>query len=282
MSEKAYLDLLREVLTYGEHKTDRTGTGTLSVFGGVSLRFDMREGFPLLTTKKVYWKSVWSELRWFLDGCNDVTRLESEGVRIWTPWKRADGTIGHGTYGEGWRNFPGIDSLGWDTTVDQLQEVIELLRKEPTTRRALVSAWNPARIDCAALPPCHYSFQFQGTEDGWLDISYAMRSNDLFLGAPFNIASYAALLILVAECVGMKPRFVIHNVTGDAHIYDNHLEAVELQLSRDILPGRAKISIRDGAVLRHEDGTWLKGLSGFDLVLDEYTHHPAIPAPIAV
>jgi thymidylate synthase len=286
MSELQYLNAMRQVLAVGERKDDRTGVGTISMFGGVVIRFDLRDGFPLLTTKKVHWKSVWEELRWFLNGSNDVTQLEARGVRIWTPWKREDGTIGVGTYGEGWRAFPSIAASGEPIVVDQIHGVVEQLRNNPDSRRILVNAWNPGRIEGAALPPCHYCFQFYSVRSEeaaggrYLDLSYSMRSNDLFLGAPFNIASYAALLVLVAHACDMQPRFLIHNVPGDAHIYDNHIDAVEEQLSRSILTP-PMIAIKVGLDMC-KDGRWLHDLPDDALEIMDYYPHPVIKAPIAV
>lgn len=274
-NEQIYLNAINHVATRGEVREDRTGTGTLSVFGEISMKFDLRKGFPLITTKKIFLNSVIAELYWFLNGMNDVNWLEERNCKIWTPWKKADGTIGLGSYGLMWRDFHGVD---------QIAKCLELLRTEPHSRRILVNAWDASQNDDAALPPCHFGFQFnsQPREQGgrWLDLSYFMRSNDLFLGAPFNIASYGFLLCMVAKLVGMTPRFLSHHVVGDAHVYMNHLSQVHEQLSREPLsPPTVEISddIFQAPLLQGLD---TRGLDPIHVL--GYNHHPALRAPIAV
>lgn len=222
---KQYLDLLRRIKTEGVKKEDRTGTGTISIFGH-QMRFDMSEGFPLLTTKKLHLKSIIYELLWFLNGDTNVRYLQEHGVRIWNEWADENGDLGP-VYGSQWRSWP--DYRGGH--IDQIQNILCQLRNNPDSRRMVVSAWNVADIDSMKLPPCHCLFQFYVAE-GRLSLQLYQRSADTFLGVPFNIASYALLLMMVAQVTGLEPGEFIHT-TGDTHLYLNHLEQVDLQLSRE-------------------------------------------------
>ncbi len=222
---KQYLDLLERVIDEGFTKEDRTGTGTTSVFGH-QMRFDLSEGFPLLTTKKLHLKSIIHELLWFLKGSTNVKYLQENGVRIWNEWAKEDGELGP-IYGYQWRSWP--DYQGGH--IDQIKEVIESIQKNPDSRRHIVSAWNVAAIDEMQLPPCHILFQFY-VADGKLSCQLYQRSADIFLGVPFNIASYAILTMMVAQVCGLKPGTFVHTL-GDAHIYLNHIEQVKLQLTRE-------------------------------------------------
>ncbi|WP_010525307.1 thymidylate synthase [Nesterenkonia sp. F] len=261
-----YEDLLAEVLEHGTAKSDRTGTGTRSVFGR-QLRFDLSVSFPLITTKRVHFKSVAHELLWFLRGDSNVRWLQEHGVRIWNEWADADGELGP-VYGVQWRSWPTPDG----GQIDQIAQVVESLRTNPDSRRHLVTAWNPADVERMALPPCHVMFQFH-VADGKLSCQLYQRSADLFLGVPFNIASYALLTRMVAQQVSLEPGEFIWT-GGDCHIYDNHREQVREQLSREPLPAprlefaRTPASIFDYA---YED-----------FVVVDYQHHPAIKAPVAV
>ena len=221
---KQYLDLLNRILTEGHKKTDRTGTGTISVFGN-QMRFNLEDGFPLLTTKKLHLKSIIYELLWFLRGDTNVHWLQEHGVRIWNEWADENGELGP-VYGHQWRSWP--DHNGG--TIDQIQNVIDLIKHHPDSRRMVVSAWNPAEIEQMALPPCHCLFQFY-VADGRLSLQLYQRSADSFLGVPFNIASYALLLMMMAQVTGLKPGDFVHT-TGDTHLYLNHLEQAHLQLTR--------------------------------------------------
>lgn len=221
---KQYLDLLNRIMTEGIKKTDRTGTGTLSVFGH-QMRFDMEDGFPLLTTKKLHLKSIIYELLWFLKGDTNVRYLQEHGVRIWNEWADENGDLGP-VYGHQWRSWPDYDG----GTIDQIGNVIDLIKHHPDSRRMIVSAWNPAEVDSMALPPCHCLFQFY-VADGRLSLQLYQRSADTFLGVPFNIASYALLLMMMAQVTGLKAGDFIHT-TGDTHLYLNHLEQARLQLTR--------------------------------------------------
>ena len=221
---KQYLDLLADVMRHGVDKDDRTGTGTRSVFGR-QLRFDMAQGFPLLTTKKVHLKSIIYELLWFLHGDTNVRYLQEHGVRIWNEWADEHGDLGP-VYGHQWRSWP--DYSGG--TIDQIAQVVDQLRHNPNSRRMIVSAWNVAEVATMALPPCHSLFQFYVAQ-GRLSLQLYQRSADLFLGVPFNIASYSLLLLMMAQVTGLQPGEFIHTF-GDAHIYRNHFEQVELQLTR--------------------------------------------------
>lgn len=221
---KQYLDLLQRVLNEGALKEDRTGTGTTSIFGH-QMRFDLSEGFPLLTTKKLHLKSIVYELLWFLNGDTNVKYLQDNGVRIWNEWADENGDLGH-IYGYQWRSWPDYNG----GHIDQISEVIETIKNNPDSRRMIVSAWNVADIPNMNLPPCHAFFQFY-VADGKLSLQLYQRSADIFLGVPFNIASYALLLMMVAQVTGLKAGEFIHTL-GDAHIYHNHFEQVQLQLSR--------------------------------------------------
>ena len=266
MSERQYLDLLAEVLQNGARKTDRTGTGTLSVFGR-QLRFDIADRFPLLTTKKLHTKSILTELLWFLRGDTNVKWLQERGVTIWDEWADENGNLGP-VYGYQWRHWRTPDGR----EIDQIFEVLKNLKTKPDSRRHIVSAWNPADVDKMALPPCHALFQFY-VANGKLSCQMYQRSADLFLGVPFNIASYAALTLMVAQVTDLKPgEFVL--TLGDAHIYLNHLEQVREQLSRSPRPfPKLKLNpaVKELLDFRYEDFT-----------LEGYDPHPAIKAPIAV
>ncbi|MDH4093232.1 MAG: thymidylate synthase [Betaproteobacteria bacterium] len=264
--ERQYLDLLTEVLAHGAHKSDRTGTGTRSVFGR-QLRFGLGASFPLLTTKKLHLKSIVYELLWFLRGDTNVRWLQEHGVSIWDEWADANGELGP-VYGYQWRHWRTPDGR----EIDQIRQVLDSLRTRPDSRRHLVSAWNPADVDRMALPPCHALFQFYVAE-GRLSCQMYQRSADLFLGVPFNIASYALLTLMVAQVSGLQPgEFVL--TLGDAHLYLNHLEQAREQVGRAprAFPRmRLDPAVRDLFAFRYEDFT-----------LDGYDPHPHIRAPIAV
>ncbi|WP_308228986.1 thymidylate synthase [uncultured Prevotella sp.] len=219
-----YLNLLNRILAEGATKTDRTGTGTKSVFGN-QMRFDLADGFPLLTTKKLHLKSIIYELLWFLRGDTNVKYLQEHGVRIWNEWADENGDLGP-VYGHQWRSWPDYNG----GTIDQIQNVLDMIKNHPDSRRMIVSAWNPAEVEQMALPPCHCLFQFY-VADGKLSLQLYQRSADTFLGVPFNIASYALLLHMMAQVCGLKPGEFIHT-TGDTHLYLNHLEQAKLQLTR--------------------------------------------------
>lgn len=223
-----YLSLLNRILTEGATKTDRTGTGTMSVFGN-QMRFNLADGFPLLTTKKLHLKSIIYELLWFLRGDTNVHYLQEHGVRIWNEWADENGDLGP-VYGHQWRSWPDYNG----GTIDQIQNVLDLIRNHPDSRRMIVSAWNPAEVEQMALPPCHCLFQFY-VADGKLSLQLYQRSADTFLGVPFNIASYALLLQMMAQVSGLEPGEFIHT-TGDTHLYLNHLEQARLQLTRTPRP----------------------------------------------
>lgn len=225
---KQYLDLLNRILTEGNTKTDRTGTGIISIFGN-QMRFDMAAGFPLLTTKKIHLKSVIYELLWFLRGDTNIKYLQEHGVRIWNEWADENGELGP-VYGHQWRSWPDYNG----GTIDQIQNVIDTIKKNPDSRRMMVTAWNPAEVDKMALPPCHCLFQFY-VAAGRLSLQLYQRSADTFLGVPFNIASYALLLMMMAQITGLKAGEFIHT-TGDTHLYLNHLEQARLQLTRSPRP----------------------------------------------
>ena len=263
---KNYLELLRHVRDHGARKADRTGTGTLSVFGA-QMRFDLADRFPLLTTKKVHLKSVIHELLWFLKGSTNVAYLRENGVTIWDEWADARGELGP-VYGYQWRSWPAPDGRH----IDQISEVLAQIRKNPDSRRLVVSAWNVADIPRMALAPCHALFQFHVAE-GRLSCQLYQRSADMFLGVPFNIASYALLTLMVAQVTGLKPGELIHTL-GDAHLYLNHLEQADEQLARTprALPVmKLNPAVKDLFAFRYEDFT-----------LEGYDPHPAIRAPIAV
>lgn len=221
---KQYLDLLNRILSEGTRKEDRTGTGTISVFGH-QMRFNLKEGFPLLTTKKLHLKSIIYELLWFLQGNTNVKYLQDHGVRIWNEWADENGELGP-VYGHQWRSWPDYNG----GVIDQISNVVEQIKTNPDSRRLIVSAWNVAEVDSMALPPCHTLFQFY-VADGKLSLQLYQRSADTFLGVPFNIASYALLLQMMAQVTGLKPGEFVHT-TGDTHVYTNHLEQVQLQLTR--------------------------------------------------
>lgn len=223
-----YLKLLDRILTEGATKTDRTGTGTMSVFGN-QMRFDMADGFPLLTTKKLHLKSIIYELLWFLRGDTNVHYLQEHGVRIWNEWADENGELGP-VYGHQWRSWPDYNG----GTIDQIQNVVDMIKNHPDSRRMMVTAWNPAEVEQMALPPCHCLFQFY-VADGRLSLQLYQRSADTFLGVPFNIASYALLLQMMAQVTGLQPGKFIHT-TGDTHLYLNHLDQARLQLTRTPRP----------------------------------------------
>lgn len=261
-----YHDLLNHVLAHGHQKTDRTGTGTISVFG-YQMRFNLAEGFPLLTTKKVHLKSIIHELLWFLKGSTNIAYLKENGVSIWDEWADAEGNLGP-VYGYQWRNWPKPDG----SHIDQITQVISQIRKTPDSRRLIVSAWNVADVDQMKLPPCHAFFQFY-VADGKLSCQLYQRSADIFLGVPFNIASYALLTMMVAQVCDLELGDFVHTL-GDAHIYNNHFEQVKEQLSRTprALPTmRINPEVKDIFAFRFEDFT-----------LEGYDPHPAIKAPVAV
>ena len=263
---KQYLNLLDHVLTNGTKKTDRTGTGTLSVFG-YQMRFDLGEGFPVLTTKKLHLKSIIHELLWFISGDTNTGYLNDNGVKIWNEWADKDGNLGP-VYGYQWRSWPAGDGR----KIDQLSDVIESIKKSPDSRRHIVNAWNAGELDKMALPPCHILFQFYVAE-GKLSCQLYQRSADVFIGVPFNIASYALLTMMVAQVAGLKPGDFVHTF-GDAHIYLNHIEQVKLQLTR-------KPYKLPEMVINHE----IKEITGFrygDFALKDYIAHPHIKGEISV
>jgi thymidylate synthase len=261
-----YEDLLRDVLEHGTHKTDRTGTGTRSVFGR-QLRFDLSQGFPLVTTKRVHFKSIAYELLWFLQGSSNVGWLRDHGVTIWDEWADASGELGP-VYGVQWRSWPTPSG----ETIDQISQVVEQIRTNPDSRRLIVSAWNPADIPDMALAPCHALFQFY-VADGKLSCQLYQRSADLFLGVPFNIASYALLTHMVAEQTGLQVGDFVWT-GGDCHIYDNHVEQVTEQLTR------APFAAPALRFARTPDSIF--GYEFDDFVVEGYQHHPAIRAAVAV
>ena len=263
---RPYLDLLRHVLDHGTQKNDRTGTGTVSIFGA-QLRSDLNAGFPLLTTKKVHLKSIIHELLWFLKGDTNVKYLKDKGVSIWNAWAKPDGELGP-VYGYQWRSWPAPDGRH----IDQISQLIEQLKKNPDSRRMIVSAWNVADLDKMALMPCHAFFQFY-VADGRLSCQLYQRSADMFLGVPFNIASYALLTLMVAQVCGFKPGDFVHTF-GDTHIYNNHMAQVREQLSR--APRALPVMKLNPAVKNIFDFTYQ------DFTLEGYDPHPAIKAPIAV
>ena len=263
---KQYLDLLRHIYTDGVVKTDRTGVGTKSIFGWQS-RYDLSEGFPLLTTKKVHLKSIIYELLWFLSGSTNIGYLKEHGVSIWDEWADENGDLGP-VYGHQWRSWPTPDG----GCIDQISKLIDTIKHNPNSRRMLVSAWNVAEVDSMALPPCHCLFQFY-VANGKLSCQLYQRSADTFLGVPFNIASYALLTMMIAQVCGLEPGEFIHT-TGDTHLYLNHLEQAALQLSREPRPLPRMIinpEVKDIFCFKYEDFT-----------LEGYDPWPAIKAPVAV
>lgn len=263
---RAYLDLLNHILEHGSVKDDRTGTGTISTFG-YQMRFDLSEGFPLVTTKKTHLKSIIHELLWFIKGDTNVKYLQENGVRIWNEWADENGDLGP-VYGKQWRSW----GCGDGHTIDQLAEVIEQIKTNPDSRRLIVNAWNVGELDEMALPPCHLLFQFY-VNDGKLSCQLYQRSADTFLGVPFNIASYALLTMMVAQVTGLEPGEFVHTI-GDAHIYNNHLEQVKEQLSRQPYPlPQMKLNPN---VQNIEDFTY----EDFELV--GYEAHPHIAGKVSV
>ena len=263
---KQYLDLLDRIMKEGVKKEDRTGTGTISVFGH-QMRFNLEEGFPCLTTKKLHLKSIIHELLWFLAGDTNVKYLQDNGVRIWNEWADENGDLGH-VYGYQWRSWPEYKG----GHIDQISEVVETLKKNPDSRRIIVNAWNVADIENMNLPPCHAMFQFY-VADGRLSLQLYQRSADCFLGVPFNIASYSLLLLMMAQVTGLKPGDFVHTL-GDAHLYLNHIEQAKLQLTREpyALPKmRINPDVKDIFSFKFEDFS-----------LEEYTAHPHIKAEVSV
>ncbi len=263
---REYLDLLRDVRENGVYREDRTGTGTYSVFGR-QLRFDLSRGFPLVTTKKVFLKGIIHELLWFLSGSTNVRYLQEHGVRIWDEWADESGELGP-VYGSQWRSWPRPDG----GQIDQVAAVLDSIRNNPNSRRHIVSALNPAEVDAMALPPCHTLFQFYVAE-GRLSCQLYQRSADLFLGVPFNIASYALLVLMIAQVTDLEPGDFVHTF-GDAHLYSNHVEQADLQLAREPYPlptMRLDRGVQDLFAFRYEH-----------FALEGYQSHPAIKAPIEV
>ena len=263
---QAYLDLLQHILDKGAVKGDRTGTGTLSVFG-YQMRFDLSEGFPLVTTKKVHLRSIIHELLWFLKGETNIRYLKENGVSIWDEWADADGELGP-VYGKQWRSWEGADGKA----IDQVSDLIEQIKKTPDSRRLIISAWNVADLPAMALMPCHSLFQFY-VADGKLSCQLYQRSADVFLGVPFNIASYALLTMMVAQVCGLKPGDFVHTF-GDVHLYSNHLDQARLQLTRKphALP----------SMTLNPDVTDIFAFKFEDFTLENYQSHPGIKAPVAV
>ena len=263
---RAYLDLMQHVLDHGTKKSDRTGTGTVSVFG-YQMRFDLSQGFPLVTTKKCHMKSIVHELLWFLQGDTNIKYLKDNGVKIWDEWADENGNLGP-VYGKQWRSWMTVDGR----VVDQISEVIAQIKKNPDSRRLIVSAWNVGELDKMALAPCHAFFQFY-VADGKLSCQLYQRSADIFLGVPFNIASYALLTLMVAQVCGLKPGDFVHTF-GDAHLYSNHMEQTQLQLSREPRPlpaMKVNPAVNDIFAFKFEDFT-----------LEGYDPHPPIKAPVAI
>ena len=263
---KQYLDLMQKVLDEGQEKSDRTGTGTLSIFGH-QMKFDLSKGFPLVTTKKVHLKSIIHELIWFLQGSTNISYLKENGVSIWDEWADENGDLGP-VYGAQWRSWPD----GNNGTIDQIENLINGINNNPDSRRHIVSAWNPALVDEMALPPCHSLFQFY-VADGELSCQLYQRSADIFLGVPFNIASYALLTHMIAQVCNLKAGKFVHTL-GDAHLYVNHLEQAKLQLSREVM-GLPELKLSSN----------VDNIFDFkyeDIEIVNYESHPAISAPIAV
>ncbi len=263
---RAYLDLMQHVLDHGTKKSDRTGTGTVSVFG-YQMRFDLAQGFPLVTTKKCHMKSIVHELLWFLQGDTNIKYLKDNGVKIWDEWADENGNLGP-VYGKQWRSWAAPDGR----VIDQISEVIAQIKKNPDSRRLIVSAWNVGDLNKMALAPCHAFFQFY-VADGKLSCQLYQRSADIFLGVPFNIASYALLTLMIAQVCGLEAGDFVHTF-GDAHLYLNHMEQTELQLSREphALPAmKINSAVNNIFDFKYEDFT-----------LEDYDPHPAIKAPVAV
>jgi len=261
-----YLDLMRHVMENGAVKEDRTGTGTSSIFGH-QMRFDLSDGFPLITTKKLHLKSIIHELLWFLQGSTNIAYLKENGVRIWDEWADENGELGP-VYGAQWRSWPTPDGRH----IDQIAQLVEQIRTNPSSRRHIVSAWNVADVDNMALPPCHCLFQFY-VADGALSCQLYQRSADIFLGVPFNIASYALLTMMMAQVTGLRPGDFVHTF-GDAHLYSNHMDQAREQLSRDPRPLPEMLinpKVDDLFAFRYED-----------FVLENYNPHPHIAAAVAV
>jgi len=263
---KPYLDLMRHVYEHGTRKDDRTGTGTLSVFGW-QMRYNLAEGFPLVTTKKCHLRSILHELLWFLQGDTNIKYLKENGVSIWDEWADENGNLGP-VYGHQWRSWPKPDG----STIDQISEVVNTLKTNPDSRRIIVSAWNVADLDKMALAPCHAFFQFY-VADGKLSCQLYQRSADIFLGVPFNIASYALLTLMMAQVTGLKPGDFVHTL-GDAHLYSNHLDQTREQLSREPRPLPT--------MTLNPDVTDIFAFQFEDFTLSGYDPHPAIKAPVAV
>jgi thymidylate synthase len=263
---RQYLDLMRHVLDHGTKKSDRTGTGTVSVFG-YQMRFNLQDGFPLVTTKKCHLKSIVHELLWFLQGDTNTRYLKENGVSIWDEWADAQGNLGP-VYGKQWRSWQTVDGR----VVDQISEVVEQIKKNPDSRRLIISAWNVGELNQMALAPCHAFFQFY-VADGKLSCQLYQRSADIFLGVPFNVASYALLTLMMAQVCGLKPGDFVHTF-GDAHLYLNHMEQTALQLSREPRPLpviRINPEVNNIFSFKFEDFT-----------LEGYDPHPAIKAPVAI
>ena len=261
-----YLDLVQHILSHGTPKTDRTGTGTLSIFGH-QLRFDLSAGFPLVTTKKLHLRSIIHELLWFLKGETNIAYLKENKVRIWDEWADESGELGP-VYGHQWRSWP----TPGGGQIDQITQVVEMIRRNPDSRRLIVSAWNVAEIDQMALPPCHLLFQFYVAQ-GRLSCMMVQRSADVFLGVPFNIASYALLTLMVAQVTGLQPGDFVHTF-GDAHLYSNHLEQAQLQLTREPRPlPTMKLNPEVRSIFDFKFA---------DFELENYNPHPHIAAPVAV
>ena len=263
---KQYLDLMRTILDEGHYKADRTGTGTYSIFG-YQMRFDLQKGFPLLTTKKLHLRSIIYELLWFLRGDTNIQYLHDHNVTIWDEWADENGDLGP-VYGKQWRSWEAPDGR----TIDQITSLIEQIKRNPDSRRLMVSAWNPSDVDQMALPPCHTMFQFY-VSNGELSCQLYQRSADVFLGVPFNIASYALLTMMVAQVCDLKPKDFVHTF-GDAHIYSNHVEQTKLQLSRE---PRALPQMRINPAVDS-----IFGFQYEDFTLENYDPHPHIKAEVAV
>ncbi|MDK4544248.1 thymidylate synthase [Kingella kingae] len=263
---KPYLDLMQHVLAHGNDKSDRTGTGTRSVFG-YQMRFNLADGFPVLTTKKLHLKSIIHELLWFLQGDTNIRYLQENGVKIWDEWADENGNLGR-VYGAQWRSWRGANG----ETIDQIANLVEQIKRNPDSRRLIVSAWNPAEVDDMALPPCHALFQFYVADDK-LSCQLYQRSADIFLGVPFNIASYALLTMMLAQVCGLQAGEFVHTL-GDAHLYRNHLEQAQLQLSREPRPlpkMQINPNVKDIFAFTFDD---------FELV--DYDPHPHIKADVSV